>query len=323
MNQAIDLLIRAPRAVTGDATESERPLAVGVINGRIVAVEPLDATTLVGRDVLELDKDVVLLPGLVDSHVHVCEPGHTEWEGFASATRAAAAGGITTLVDMPLDSAPVTVSVDALRAKQRTAQSQAHVDVAFWAGVIPGNTPDLEPLAAAGVPGFKCFLAGTRVTRLPAVDTRQLTEALHVTARLGLPLLVHAESAAASAPGRLTATPGYAGLSRPPAPPRPAEPGRGPGHRGGPGHRRARAHRPLVQLRRAAHDRLGAARGRPDHRRDLPALPDPDRRGDRRRPDDGQVLPAGPRGRQPRAALDRAARPVDQIVSMIPGAPRR
>ena len=217
MNQAIDLLIRAPRAVTGDATESERPLAVGVINGRIVAVEPLDATTLVGRDVLELDKDVVLLPGLVDSHVHVCEPGHTEWEGFASATRAAAAGGITTLVDMPLDSAPVTVSVDALRAKQRTAQSQAHVDVAFWAGVIPGNTPDLEPLAAAGVPGFKCFLADSGSPDFPPVDTRQLTEALHVTARLGLPLLVHAESAAASAPAGSTATPGYAGFlaSRP------------------------------------------------------------------------------------------------------------
>jgi len=217
MNQAIDLLIRAPRAVTGDATESERPLAVGVINGRIVAVEPLDATTLVGRDVLELDKDVVLLPGLVDSHVHVCEPGHTEWEGFASATRAAAAGGITTLVDMPLDSVPVTVSVDALRAKQRTAQGQAHVDVAFWAGVIPGNTPDLEPLAGAGVAGFKCFLADSGSPGFPPVDTRQLTEALHLTARLGLPLLVHAESAPASAATSSTATAGYAGYlaSRP------------------------------------------------------------------------------------------------------------
>jgi allantoinase len=210
VNQAIDLLIRAPRAVTGDATKSERPLAVGVIDGRIVAVEPLDATTLVGRDVLELDKDVVLLPGLVDSHVHVCEPGHTEWEGFASATRAAAAGGITTLVDMPLDSVPVTVSVDALRAKQRTAQGQAHVDVAFWAGVIPGNTSDLEPLAAAGVPGFKCFLADSGSPDFPPVDTRQLTEALRVTARLGLPLLVHAERAAASTPAGSTATPGYA-----------------------------------------------------------------------------------------------------------------
>jgi allantoinase len=217
MNQAVDLLIRAPRAVTGDATESERPLAVGVINGRIVAVEPLDATTLVGHTTLELAKDVVLLPGLVDSHVHVCEPGHTEWEGFASATRAAAAGGITTLVDMPLDSVPVTVSVDALRVKQRTAQRQAHVDVAFWAGVIPGNTPDLEPLAAAGVAGFKCFLADSGSPDFPPVNTRQLTEALHLTARLGLPFLVHAESAAASAPAGSTATPGYAGYlaSRP------------------------------------------------------------------------------------------------------------
>jgi allantoinase len=211
MAQVVELLIRAPRAVTGNAAEPERPLAVGVTDGRIVAVEPLAITTLAARDVLELDKDVVLLPGLVDSHVHVCEPGHTEWEGFASATRAAAAGGITTLVDMPLDSVPVTVSAAALRVKQQAAESQAHVDVAFWAGVIPGNTPDLEPLARAGVAGFKCFLADSGSPDFPPVDTRQLTEALHVTARLGLPLLVHAESPPTSAPTRSTATLGYAG----------------------------------------------------------------------------------------------------------------
>jgi allantoinase len=217
MTRAVDLLIRAPRAVTGLAAEPERPLAVAVTNGTITAVEPLHATTLTSRDTLELTPDEVLMPGLVDSHVHVCEPGHTEWEGFASATRAAAAGGITTLVDMPLDSVPVTVSVDALRVKQRTAQRQAHVDVAFWAGVIPGNTPDLEPLAAAGVAGFKCFLADSGSPDFPPVNTRQLTEALHLTARLGLPFLVHAESAAASAPAGSTATPGYAGYlaSRP------------------------------------------------------------------------------------------------------------
>jgi allantoinase len=213
MARAVDLLIRAPRAVTGDPDEPERPLAIGIFGGTVLAVEPLATTTLRGRDTLDLHADEVLMPGLVDSHVHVCEPGHTEWEGFASATRAAAAGGITTLVDMPLDSVPATVSVDALRAKQRTAQRQAHVDVAFWAGVIPGNTPDLEPLARAGVAGFKCFLADTGSPDFPPVDTRQLTEALRVTARLGLPLLVHAESAAASS----TATPGYAGYlaSRP------------------------------------------------------------------------------------------------------------
>jgi allantoinase len=213
MTRAVDLLIRAPRAVTGLAAEPERPLAVAVTNGTITAVEPLHATTLTSRDTLELTPDEVLMPGLVDSHVHVCEPGHTEWEGFASATRAAAAGGITTLVDMPLDSVPVTVSVDALRVKQQAAQSQAHVDVAFWAGVIPGNTPDLGPLARAGVAGFKCFLADSGSPDFPPVDARQLLSALRVITELGLPLLVHAESP----PARATAAPGYAGYlaSRP------------------------------------------------------------------------------------------------------------
>ena len=126
-----DLLIRARRAVTGEADQAERPLAVGVIDGRVVAVEPLADSGLSGRDTLELGEDVVLLPGVVDSHVHVCEPGHTEWEGFASATRAAAAGGVTTLVDMPLDSVPATVSADALAAKRRAADGQCHVDVGF------------------------------------------------------------------------------------------------------------------------------------------------------------------------------------------------
>jgi dihydroorotase-like cyclic amidohydrolase len=149
MTVTADLLIRARRAVTGDAAESERPLAVGVIDGRVHAVEPLADSGLSGRDTLELGEDVVLLPGLVDSHVHVCEPGHTDWEGFASATRAAAAGGVTTLVDMPLDSVPATVSAGALAAKRRAADGQCHVDVGFWGGVIPGNTPELAPLARA------------------------------------------------------------------------------------------------------------------------------------------------------------------------------
>ncbi|HEV2260017.1 MAG TPA: allantoinase AllB [Streptosporangiaceae bacterium] len=214
MTRTTDLLIRAPRAVTGLGAEPERPLAVAVTNGTITAVEPLHATTLTSRDTLELSPDEVLMPGLVDSHVHICEPGHTEWEGFASATRAAAAGGITTLVDMPLDSVPVTVGVDALRVKQRAADGQCHVDVAFWAGVVPGSTPGLEALARAGVAGFKCFLTDSGSPEFPPVDPAQLAEALRVTARLGLPLLVHAESppAGAAAPG-----PGYAGYlaSRP------------------------------------------------------------------------------------------------------------
>src|SRR5579872_1653985 len=215
MTRAVDLLIRAPRAVTGLAAEPERPLAVAVTNSTITAVEPLHATTLTSRDTLELSRDEVLMPGLVDSHVHICEPGHTQWEGFASATRAAAAGGITTLVDMPLDSVPVTVSVDALRVKQRAADGQAHVDVAFWAGVIPGSTPGLAALAAAGVAGFKCFLADSGSPDFPPVGPGELTEALRATARLGLPLLVHAETpppsaTAAAGPGPGPG-PGYAG----------------------------------------------------------------------------------------------------------------
>jgi allantoinase len=190
-----DLLIRAARAVTGDAAAPEQPLAVGVTDGRIAAVEPLPGRGFTGRDELELGADVVLLPGLVDSHVHICEPGHTEWEGFASATRAAAAGGITTLVDMPLDSVPVTVSTDALDTKRRAARGQCHVDLAFWGGVIPGRASDIEPLAHAGVTGFKCFLADSGSPDFPPVDTGELTGALRVLVGLGLPLLVHAESA--------------------------------------------------------------------------------------------------------------------------------
>ena len=211
-----DLVIRAPRAVTGAARDGERPLAVAVTGGTITAVEQLEASTLAGRATLDLDEDVVLMPGLVDSHVHVCEPGNTEWEGFATATRAAAAGGITTLVDMPLDSVPATVSVDALRVKRQAADGQCHVDVGFWAGVIPGNTPDLGPLARAGVTGFKCFLIDSGAPDFPPVDPAQLTRALHLLAGTGLPLLVHAESPrAAGTTGSVTSYAGYL-ASRPP-----------------------------------------------------------------------------------------------------------
>jgi allantoinase len=194
-----DLLIRAARAINGNAREAERPLAIAVTGGQITAVEPLDGTRLAGRDVLDLDADVVLMPGLVDSHVHVCEPGNTEWEGFATATRAAAAAGITTLVDMPLDSVPTTVSADALALKRQAAAGQCHVDVAFWGGVIPGNAGQLTPMARAGVTGFKCFLSDSGSPAFPPVSPGQMTEALGALAGLGLPLLVHAESAEAAA----------------------------------------------------------------------------------------------------------------------------
>ena len=205
-----DLLIRAARAVTGGAGEAEHPLAVGVTGGRVTAVEPLSSGTLSGRDVLELGPDVVLMPGLVDSHVHVCEPGNTEWEGFATATRAAAAGGITTLIDMPLDSVPTTVSAEALQVKRKAASGQCHIDVGFWGGVIPGNGPELAPLADAGVAGFKCFLADSGSPDFPPVSPRQMTEALRLVAGLDRPLLVHAESAEAAAAIRAASGRSYA-----------------------------------------------------------------------------------------------------------------
>jgi allantoinase len=149
--------------------------------------------------VVELGADVVLLPGLVDTHVHVCEPGNTGWEGFATATRAAAAGGITALVDMPLDSVPATVTVAALRAKRAAAEGRCHVDVGFWGGVTPRNLRGLAPLHEAGVLGFKCFLADSGADDFPPVSIPQLQEALSVLRDLGSPLLVHAENADALA----------------------------------------------------------------------------------------------------------------------------
>ena len=190
-----DLLIRAPRTVTGSG---EFPRAVGVVDGAIAAVEGIDLVAS-ATETLELGSDVVLLPGVVDSHVHICEPGNTAWEGFASATKAAAAGGITTLVDMPLDSVPATVTVAALETKRQAAEGRCHVDLGFWGGVVPGNAADLGPLHAAGVLGFKCFLADSGSDDFPPVDPAGMEAALRVLGGLDSPLLVHAESADAAA----------------------------------------------------------------------------------------------------------------------------
>jgi allantoinase len=133
------------------------------------------------------------MAGIVDSHVHVNEPGRTEWEGFNTATLAAAAGGVTTLVDMPLNSIPATTSARALEAKMEAATESAHVDIGFWGGVIPGNAPELRGLADAGVLGFKCFLVPSGVDEFPGVKEADLRAALPVLTEIGLPLLVHAE----------------------------------------------------------------------------------------------------------------------------------
>jgi allantoinase len=144
--------------------------------------------------------DAVVMPGLVDTHVHVNEPGRTEWEGFETATRAAAAGGITTICDMPLNAIPATTTVAALEAKRRAVQGKAVVNVRFIGGVIPGNSAELAPLAKAGVCAFKCFLAPSGVVEFPHVTEEDLRTAFPVLAKLGLPLMVHAEH-----PGQLRA----------------------------------------------------------------------------------------------------------------------
>jgi allantoinase len=150
-----------------------------------------------------LADDEVLLPGLVDTHVHVNEPGRTHWEGFDSATRAAAAGGVTTIVDMPLNSVPPTVTVEAFRAKQEAASGRVFVDVGFWGGAVPGHLGDLAALHEAGVFGFKGFLVDSGVPEFPALTAADLELAMRETARLGSLLLVHAEepSLVRDAPG--------------------------------------------------------------------------------------------------------------------------
>ena len=147
-------------------------------------------------DPVTLRDDEVLLPGLVDSHVHVNEPGRTAWEGFASATRAAAAGGVTTIVDMPLNSIPPTTTVDALDAKRAAADGKLTVDVAFWGGAVPDNLGSLEALHAEGVRGFKAFLAPSGVDEFAYLPASLLEPALAEVASLGSVLLVHAEDPA-------------------------------------------------------------------------------------------------------------------------------
>ncbi|GAA1273162.1 allantoinase AllB [Saccharothrix xinjiangensis] len=182
----MDLVLRAARVITPDG---ERAADVGVAGGRVVAVaDRLDAGAVV-----ELAPDEVLLPGLVDTHVHVNDPGRAEWEGFATATRAAAAGGVTTIVDMPLNSVPPTTTPAALEVKRAAARGRVHVDVGFWGGIVPDNADDLVALHDAGVFGFKCFLLHSGVDEFPHVTTDELRRALDRLAPLGALAVVHAE----------------------------------------------------------------------------------------------------------------------------------
>jgi allantoinase len=171
--------------------EGVRPGAVLVDGGRVREVVSLGEVPLHAE--IHDCGEAALLPGLVDSHVHINEPGRTEWEGFRTATRAAAAGGYTMLVDMPLNSLPGTTTVAALEAKRGAAAGQCRVDWAAWGGVVDDNPQDIESLAAAGVRGFKCFLVHPGVDGFTMVNEQELRVALPQVARTGLPLLVHAE----------------------------------------------------------------------------------------------------------------------------------
>ncbi|MDQ0752404.1 allantoinase [Streptomyces africanus] len=193
-----ELVLRSTRVITPEGT---RAASVAVAAGTITAVLPYDAPVPETARLEDLG-DHVLLPGLVDTHVHVNDPGRTEWEGFWTATRAAAAGGITTLVDMPLNSLPPTTTVAHLRTKQQVAADKAHIDVGFWGGALPDNVKDLRPLHEAGVFGFKAFLSPSGVDEFPHLEREPLARAMAEIAAFDGLLIVHAED-----PHRLASAP--------------------------------------------------------------------------------------------------------------------
>lgn len=185
-----DLVIRGRRVALPD--QSLAPASIHIRDGIIAGISgyddvPADVTVETAGD------DTVVLPGLVDTHVHINEPGRTQWEGFATATQSAAAGGVTTLIDMPLNSIPPTTTVAGLKTKMSAAGEQCFVDVGFWGGVIPGNTGELDGLMSEGVVGFKCFLIHSGVDEFPNVTEDDLRVAMPRLTSLNALLIVHAE----------------------------------------------------------------------------------------------------------------------------------
>jgi allantoinase len=189
MSDGSRIVLSSTRVVT---PQEVRAAAIVVEDGRIAAIVRREDVPA-GVAVEELG-DLVISPGAVDAHVHINDPGRAEWEGFETATRAAAAGGVTTLVDMPLNCLPVTTNVAALEAKKQAAADRCWVDVGFHGGLVPGNLNDIEPLVDAGVCGVKAFLCDSGLPEFPASGEAELRAALPVLARRGAPLLVHAEA---------------------------------------------------------------------------------------------------------------------------------
>lgn len=182
-----DLIIKGNNILTPDGLQQA---VVLVKDGRINSIQanlPGDALKIIDIG------DKILMPGIIDAHVHINEPGRTDWEGFDTATRAAIAGGITTLVDMPLNASPVTTTVQALEQKVRTAAPQLHSNCGYWGGIIPGNENEIEPLIRKGVLGFKAFLTHSGIDEFPNVTANDLEKVMPIIARYNLPLLVHCE----------------------------------------------------------------------------------------------------------------------------------
>ena len=180
--------IRSKRVVT---PEGVRAATVRLRDGVIEAITAYEDFPS-GKHIYDAAESVVM-PGLVDTHVHINEPGRADWEGFDTATRAAAAGGVTTLIDMPLNSIPATTTVAALESKRAAARKKCWVNVGFWGGVVPGNAGDLRGLYEAGALGFKCFLVPSGVADFANVSEADLRAALPVLAKIDAPLLVHSE----------------------------------------------------------------------------------------------------------------------------------
>lgn len=182
-----DLIIKGNNILTPDGL---RPAVVVVRDGSIYSVSetlPENAVTIVDIG------NSILMPGIIDPHVHINEPGRTDWEGFETATKAAVAGGVTTLIDMPLNASPVTTSVKALEEKIQAATPQLHCNCGYWGGIIPGNTHEIEGLVHKGVTGFKAFLTHSGIEDFPNVTAADLEMAMPIIARHQLPLLVHCE----------------------------------------------------------------------------------------------------------------------------------
>jgi allantoinase len=183
-----DVVIRGRRVLTPEGVHAA---AIHVAQGRIARVSAFNDVPR-SANVVEAG-DALVFPGLVDTHVHVNEPGRTEWEGFATATRAAAAGGVTTLLDMPLNSIPPTTTVAALKVKRAAAHDRCAVDTGFLGGLVPGSASELAPLHSAGVFGIKCFLCPSGVDEFPPMSPGDLREAAPALAKLDALLMVHAE----------------------------------------------------------------------------------------------------------------------------------